>query len=110
MAARDRDQAGLETQQVGEDERHHAEHRIGDDVEGDEQAVVPPYHRWPAGALHGVVDDALRSRSRNARARNVRRAAGCALGIPRLRRGALQAVGERVDRGVRQPARRFRHR
>ena len=51
MAARDRDQPGLETQQVGEEERHHAEHGVGDDVKRDEQAVVTPYHRGPAGAL-----------------------------------------------------------
>ncbi len=42
---------GLEPQQVGEKKRRHAEHRVGDDVEGDEQAVVAPYHRWPIGAL-----------------------------------------------------------
>jgi hypothetical protein len=50
MAARDGDQSGLETQQVREEERDHAEDRIGHDVKRDQQAVVTPYHRDPAGA------------------------------------------------------------
>ena len=51
VTARDGDEPRVETQQVGQDERQHAEHGIGRDVKGDEQPVVTPYHRDPAGAF-----------------------------------------------------------
>ena len=35
----------LEPEEIGDDERRHTEQRVGDDVEGDEQAVVSPHHR-----------------------------------------------------------------
>ena len=41
---RDRDEAGVEPQRVGDDERRHAEQRVGEDVERDEQPVVPVHH------------------------------------------------------------------
>ena len=44
----DRDEVGdpgLEPKEIGDDERRHTEQRVGDDVEGDEQPVVPPHHR-----------------------------------------------------------------
>ena len=50
-AAGHRDQPGLEPQQVGQHERRHAQHGVGEDVKGDEEAVVALYHRCPAGAL-----------------------------------------------------------
>ncbi len=47
LALRDGNDVGeprLEPQQVGDDERRHPEQRVRDDVERDEQAVVPPHH------------------------------------------------------------------
>ena len=43
-ALRDRNQAGVEAERVGEDERRQPEQRVGDDVEGDEQPVVALQH------------------------------------------------------------------
>ena len=34
----------LEAEEVGEQKRGEPEQRVGDDEEGDEQAVVPPHH------------------------------------------------------------------
>jgi hypothetical protein len=45
IALGDRNEAALEPQHVGEDERRAAEQRIGADVERDEQPVVASHHR-----------------------------------------------------------------
>ena len=50
VTAEHRNQAALESDAVRQDERPHREHGVADDVERDEQAVVAPYHRVPAGA------------------------------------------------------------
>ena len=46
----DRNEAGVEPQRVGDDERGHAEQRVGEDVKRDEQAVVPDHRAAPAPA------------------------------------------------------------
>ena len=60
----DRDEirdARLESQEIGDGERRHAEQRVGEDVEGNEQAVVPPHHRA------GPRGDRLRRRRQGCR-------------------------------------------
>src|SRR5690606_9823977 len=66
IALRHRDQAGLEAQDVRQDEGGDAERRIGDDVERDEQAVVAPYHRAPSGAASvSSITSRMRARKRS---------------------------------------------
>ena len=50
LALRRRDEPGFEAEEIGEDERHHAQQGVGDDVKRDQQPVVPLYHRCPGGA------------------------------------------------------------
>ena len=49
----DRNQAGVEPERVGDDERRDAEQRVGEDVEGDEQPVVAVYHAADPGQRFG---------------------------------------------------------
>src|SRR5688572_19089978 len=50
IPARHRDQSALEPDDIGQHERPAREQRVRDHVKSDEQAVVPSYHRVPAGA------------------------------------------------------------
>ena len=90
----------VEPEQVGEDERHDAEQRVGDDVEGDEQAVVASHHRAPAGAASVSSTTPAQSRLRTARGRSARRARGCAPGRTASPRARRDRVGERLGRRV----------
>lgn len=49
MALGDRDEAGFESKGVGDEERHHPEQRVRQDVDRDEQPVVALYHRVSCG-------------------------------------------------------------
>ena len=50
IAPRHRDEPALESDAVRQHERPHRQHRVGEDVKDDEQAIVASYHRVPAGA------------------------------------------------------------
>ena len=50
VALGDGDQPRVEANPVGEQEGADAGRGVGRDVQGDEQAVVPPYHRTAPGA------------------------------------------------------------
>ena len=51
ITTRDRNQSPFEPDTLGEDECPDGEQRVGDDVKGDEEAVVASYHVVPIGAL-----------------------------------------------------------
>ena len=42
----------MESQRVSDDECGHAEYRVAEDVEGDEQPVIPVHHDWSGLADH----------------------------------------------------------
>ena len=114
LSFRDRDEVGeprLEPQQVGDDERRHPEHRVRDDVERHEEAVVPPHHGRVLAAVAGPSGDsgasreqpvsdtaALRSRRGTAPARTAARVRKRRLEGERAH--AAQPVGECLGRGV----------
>ncbi len=99
LAARDLEQPGFKAQQVGQEEPRHAEHRVGDHMEGDQQAVVALYHCWPAGAFKGVGDD-VADLGDEALARESLRVRANARRVPRGVGRAGQALGQRLDRRV----------
>ena len=69
----------VEAKNVGEDERRHGQHRVAHDVEGDQQAVVPPHHGWAslsAMASDTAVRKSVMNRSRENRSALARMAAG----------------------------------
>ena len=56
LALGDREEAGVEADEVGQHEGHRANRGVGQHVQGDEQAVVAPYHRSSRGGREHLVD------------------------------------------------------
>ena len=90
----DRNQAGVEPDGVGDDERGQAEQRVRRDVERDEQPVVAPEHQRGFHLRRDFVDEALA-----AEPFGVRR---IAVAVERRGQRARDAVGERRRRRVRR--------
>jgi hypothetical protein len=81
----------VEAQRVGEDERGHAEHRVGEDVKRDEQAVVAVYH--------APAPRSARSSRRRSASRLKRSACGGWRPCRTVSSGLRDRVGERLGAG-----------
>ena len=87
LPLRCRDEAGLEANEIREDERHHAQQGVGDDVERNQQPVVAPYHRCPAGAAMVSSTTCMTSAAKRSR----------------LKRSACRRMRSRIPRRRRRP-------